>query len=198
REVAAPAAEEAAVAAEKPTLALPAPRARDFEPMPAPPKLLTEGEPAAAPRAPEPKAPDIPPAPEAFNEPRPTMRDVGPEPPAFTRPRPKPPTEPQPAARAEDDTRPFADRLKDATRHLDTKPNGKSRYDGLVPMSEIRKEFPELSKEEFDNAIREAFRRSDINMQPADRINLLPEGQRSGVVMMKRHGSQNAEGTHRT
>lgn len=108
--------------------------------------------PPAPSMTPRPGEPAMPARPADFDEAFPEPRDIGPAPPTFDKPKP----EVKAAAGGQPSREEFESRLTDAIHHLDKR----DKHGGLVPFSEIRKEFPELSREEFDRLATEVHGKS--------------------------------------
>lgn len=126
-----------------------------------PPRLMAP-RPEAPGLEPMPMAPEVPGAPERPRiAGRPEMPDVGPEPvhPGI----PEKPVAPPPEAvvKAAKKVKPeklaaFEDRVTDAIHHLDR--------NGMAHLSDLRKEFPEMSRAEFDAAIWKAQDENKIKL----------------------------------
>lgn len=81
------------------------------------------------------------------------------------------------------DTRPFDERINDAIHEANKRGYSKRHgYEGIVPLFEIRKEFPELSKAEFNAAFDKSVRSGAVNTTVADNIDLLSAEAREGII----------------
>lgn len=122
-----------------------------------PPRLMAP-RPEAPGLEPMPMAPEIAGAPE---RPRMGVRpeaDIGPEP---THPGvPEKPIAPKPTAAKAEKLAPFEERLTDAIHHLDR--NGERST--MVHLLDLRKEFPEMSREQFDAALWKADKENRIKL----------------------------------
>lgn len=116
-----------------------------------PPRLMAP-RPEAPGLEPMPMAPEVPGAPERPRiGARPEMPDVGPEPVHPGVPEKPVPPPPEAIVKAAKKVKPeklaaFEDRITDAIHHVDKQ----KKAGGMVHMSDLRKEFPELSRAQFD------------------------------------------------